>query len=130
STIRDLTMWHVWEEGTYLYPSENVVFDGYIVRGDPRCLANPNDGGFGWRSGDYWVGNTTIKHADVQGMYWGIGNSTNLNGTFTVRDSYFRNYLVDISLDTLASPGARAPILGRTVVINNVRFDPYPGAPQ
>lgn len=124
SVVKDFRAWHVWEEGFYGYPIQNVTFDGFVVRGHPRAL-NMFDYGAGWTSGDYWAGNITIRNADIQGMYYGIGASTNTPGTFRIEDSYFRNYNHNITIHTLATPGATAPKLARQTVIDNVVFDPW-----
>ncbi|MCI0641905.1 MAG: PKD domain-containing protein [Gemmataceae bacterium] len=129
SVIEDFRAWHVWEEGFFGYPIHNVTFDGFVVRGHSRAL-NQYDGGTGWTSGDYWAGNVTIRNADVQGMYWGgVSGSTNTPGTFRIENSFFRNYVANIVIQTLSTPGARAPMPARQTIIDNVRFAPYAGAP-
>jgi hypothetical protein len=129
SVVRDFTAWHVHEEAFFGYPINHVTFDGFVVRGDPRALNN-FDGGRGWTSGDYWAGNVTIRHADIQGMYWaGVGASTHTLGTFTIEDSYFSNYMANISIPTLAAPGAGGPKPARQTIVRNVRFDPMPSGP-
>jgi hypothetical protein len=130
SVIQDFTAWHIWEEGFYAYPIENVLFDHMVVRGDARDLVNPHDGGSGWYSGDYWAGNITIQNADIQGMAVGIALGSNTPGTFTIRDSYLRNYVDNIQINSMATPGTRADIEPRTTVITNVRFDSMAGATQ
>ncbi|MCI0464832.1 MAG: hypothetical protein L0Z62_48545 [Gemmataceae bacterium] len=130
SVIKDFRAWHVHDEGFFGYPVQNVLFDGFVVRGHPRAFSFP-DGGTGWSSGDYWAGNVTIRNADIQGMYWGaVGGSLNTPGVFRIENSYFRNYIGNIGVSTLATPGSRAQTLARQTVIDNVRFDPYPGAPD
>ncbi len=128
STIRDFRVWHAWEEGFFAYPIQNVVFDGFVVRGDPRAL-NQYDGGIGWTSGDYWAGNVTLRRADIQGMYTGFAGSSNTPGVIRIEDSYFRNYSSNISIQTLSTPGSGASKPARQTQIINTRFDQWPGAP-
>jgi hypothetical protein len=123
-TIKNFTAWHVWEEGCFCYPVQNVTFDGFTVLGDPTL-----NSGYGWRSGDYFAGNVTIQNANIQAMNYGIGNSLADAGTFTIKNSYFRN-LVDVSMQTLGSPGSGAPLPGRTTVLSNDIFAPVPGQSQ
>src|SRR5262249_9187261 len=81
-------------------------------------------------SGDYWAQDVTIRRADIQGMYRGFAQSRNTPGTLTIENSYFRNYSTNIEIQSLATPGTRATAQARRTVIDNVRFDPYPGAPS
>src|SRR5262249_27732850 len=92
TVIQDFRAWHVWEEGFFGYPIQNVTWDGFVVRGDPAQYPHT----FGWQSGDYWAGNVTIKNADVQGMAYGVGVEGNTPGTFTIADSSFCNLVAGI----------------------------------
>jgi hypothetical protein len=127
--IRDFTAWHCWEEGFFGYPIANVLFDGFVVRGESRALSEVNGGG-GWRNGDYWAAKVTIRRADIQGMWYGFGDTHNSPEYLKIEDSYFRNYSTNISITSLATPGSRADTPPRVTTISNVRFDPYPGAPS
>jgi PKD repeat protein len=124
SIIKDFVAWHVHDEGFFAYPIQNVLFDGFTVRGHTRAL-NPFDGGTGWQSGDYWAGNVTIRRADIQGMWTGITTSTNTPGTFRVEDSYFRNAESNIKIHTLSTPGTRANMPARRMEIWNTLFEPW-----
>ncbi len=128
STIRDLRIWHAWEEGVFAYPIQNVVFDGLVIRGHSDALS-PQEGGAGWTSGDYWAGNVTLRRADIQGMYTGFAGSSNTPGVIRIEDSYFRNYSSNISIQMLSTPGSGADKLARQTQIINTRFDAWPGAP-
>ncbi len=125
--LKDFTAWHVHLGGFFAYPIQNVTFDGFVVRGDPD--SRPSCCGHnGWSSGDYWAGNVTIRRANIQGMVSGIGcGSTDTPGTFTIEDSYFRTLDYAICPTTLATPGTGAFTLGRTTIIRNVKFNPWPG---
>ncbi|MCI0459249.1 MAG: G8 domain-containing protein [Gemmataceae bacterium] len=129
SVIKDFRVWHANDEGFFAYPIQNVLFDGFVVRGHTRAQ-NGVDGGLGWQSGDYWAGNVTIRNADIQGMYYGgIGNSLNTPGVFRIENSYFRNVMGNITITTLATPGSMADTPARRTEIVNARFDAWPGGP-
>jgi hypothetical protein len=130
STIKNFTAWHLWEADFFSYNIQNVTFDGFVVRGDVRCCQTRGDWGFAFEASDYWCGNTTIQNSDIQGMAGGIGFDTETPGVFTVQNSYFRNYSFDISIQTPSTGGDGFAILPRKTVINNVKFDPWPGAPS
>jgi hypothetical protein len=130
SVFKNFTAWHVWEDGVFAYPINNVLFDGLTVLGDSRAFSYGPDTGRGFASSDYRVNNVTIRNADIEGMYKGITYATDIQGTFTIEDSYFRNYSDNIEVQTLAVGGSGAPTNAKKTVISNVRFDPYPGAPS
>jgi hypothetical protein len=130
SVVRDFVAWHVWEEGYFSYSAYNVLFDGFTVIGDPRAIKYHPYVGTGWTSGDYRASDITIQRADIEGMWAGVSGSENTQGTLTIRDSYMRNYSQNIGVQMLATPGSRFWAQARKTVIDNVRFDPYPGAPS
>lgn len=123
--VKNLRCWHVFEECFFGYPSQNVVFDGMVVRSNP---ATPrfSPAGNGFRCGDYWCRNITIRNADIQGAGAGIIGDTNTNGQLYVVDSYLRN-ITNIRITTPATPGTRAAMPDRVALIENVRFDGWPG---
>jgi len=128
TVLRDTVVWHVWEEGFFAYPVQNVTLDGFVVRGHPRAL-NAVSGGTGLSTGDYWAGNITVRRADIQGMFTGTAGNQNTPGVFRIEDSYFRVAEAAISVQTLATPGARSDKPPRRTDIVNTRFDAYPGWP-
>jgi hypothetical protein len=126
SVVEDFRAWHVHEEGFFSYEIKNVTFDGFVVRGDPRSGTDA----IGWTSGDYGSRDVTIRRADIQGMGYGVAGSMNTPGTFTIVDSYFRNYGENVSIPTQASPGSvGSPKSPRQTRIVNTKFAPLPGAP-
>jgi len=128
TVIRDFVAWHCWEEAFFGYPVHRVTFDGFVVRGHPRAFFEPLNAA-AWSSGDYWGGNVTIRRADVQGVGYAVSGSTNTPGTLLIEDSYFRTAYTAISVQTLATPGARSDKPPRQTRVVNCRFDPYPGFP-
>jgi PKD repeat protein len=128
-TIKDFVAWHCHDEGFFSYNIQNLTFDGFVVRGDARDLPNPSDWGQAWAASDYWSENVTIQNADIQGMAKGIAYDSETPGTFTIQNSYFRNYSTDISVQSISVPGTHAPTVARKTVINNVKFDAWAGQP-
>lgn len=129
SVIKDFRAWHVHDEGFFGYPIHNMLFDGFVVRGHTRAHSAV-DGGKGWLSGDYWAENITLRNADIQGMYWnGISSFLNAPGVFRIENSYLRNVMGNISIQTPATPGSGAFKPPRRTEIVNVRFDSWPSKP-
>jgi hypothetical protein len=129
TVFRDFTGWHLHESAFFGYPAYNTTFKGWKVRGQRRALGE-NDGGVGWWTGDYKNRNSTIRHADIQGMSNGIDGSTATEGALLIEDSYFSNFRSNIYMVTLATPGTSADPLPRTTIVRNTVFDPMPGSPQ
>jgi hypothetical protein len=129
TVIKNFTGWHLHESAFFGYPTQNVTFDGFVVRGHRRALGQ-FDGGTGSSIGDYKTRNATIRRADIQGMSNGFDASTATEGAVLIEDSYFSNYRSNISVDTLATPGTAATPAPRTTIVRNTRFDPMAGAPS
>ena len=71
TVLKNFTVWHAWEEGFFGYPIENVLFDGFVMRGDPALIDNQFSWTMGFTSGDYWMQDTTIRNADIRGVSTG-----------------------------------------------------------
>jgi hypothetical protein len=117
SVIRDFRAWHCWEEGFFGYPTQNLTFDGFTVRGDPAVA-----GAVGWTHGDYWGGNVTIRRADIRGVRIGIDQGSDTPCIFTIEDCDLRCLEMGIRIGTLQTPGSAAPMPPRRTIIRNCRF--------
>jgi PKD repeat protein len=124
STVKDFHAWHVYM-GIFAYPINNVVFDGFVQRGEPYGT------GIGYYIQDYLNANTVIRNSDIQGLQYGImipdrmGDTRDTGqtpGTFTVENTYLRNQY-DIYAETMNTTGAASTLSPRTTIIRNVKFD-------
>jgi hypothetical protein len=122
STIKNFTAWHCWEEGFWGYPTNNLVLDGYTVRGDMKYFTDQDNGAFGLTWGDYRCANTLLINADIQGVRRGFAGTTDTPGTLIIQDSFFECGVSAIDVTNQTSPGARATIRDRAVTIKNVRY--------
>jgi hypothetical protein len=66
------TVWNQSHYGFYGYPTNNFLFDGFVVLGDSTQLNNPNIGTLGMFFGDYLTQNMTIANSSIQGQQTGI----------------------------------------------------------
>jgi len=122
SVIQGFRVWHIWQQGLFMYQSNNLTFDGLVIRGDNQIMATGN-GPTGVDFADYYTKDLTITNSDIQGMRWGIIPSTYSAGTQLIENTRLRNYS-NIYIMTLWTSGYRSDYLpSRRIVIRNVVFD-------
>ncbi len=93
SLIKDLKIWHTYNKSVYHYPSQKVVFDGLIIRGNftsaSRCC------GDGVWFEDYSAKEIVIRNSDIQGMEMGIKAPSSGFGpepNLVIENSVLRNW--------------------------------------
>jgi hypothetical protein len=86
-------IWHTYNKTVYHYPSQKVVFDGLVIRGNftsaSRCC------GDGVWFEDYSAKNIVIRNSDIQGMEMGIKGPSSGFGpgpNLTVENTVLRNW--------------------------------------
>ncbi len=115
SVLKDFRVWNVTYNGMYLYENNNLLVDGYVIRGQ---------GGAGIFHSDYLSYNLTIRNANIQGMDigWGATPITG-GGTLTIENSYLRN-VVDVAIPNMwTSSHTSEGLQPRKIIIRNVKFD-------
>jgi hypothetical protein len=128
STIRDFKMWNTPNHSGFFYPTANLTFDGYVVRGTKEHLNSVHDSSIGLWFGDYATHNVEIRNADIQGMKVGIATPIFASGTALIENSYLRN-VIDINVETMGAPGSGPDgryLPPKKQVIRNVKFDLVP----
>jgi hypothetical protein len=124
SVIRDLTIWHHSRYGVYGYPANGLTFDGLVILGDKRVIANRHEFVLGVWFGDYMTRNAVIRRADIQNLRTGVGTPSFARGTTVIERSYLRNAL-NVVVPTIGAPGS-APdgrsLPPKSTLIRNVRF--------
>jgi len=133
SVVLNTTMWHVGTTGFYGYGSNRLVFDGWIQRGDPRILANPNETVRAFDFGDYLVRNTVIRRADIQGLRLGIrlpskaGDTRDIYGgnpgVLVVEQSTLRNVINIHATTMFGVTGGGRLLPPRQTVLRSVKFE-------
>ncbi len=125
SVIKDLRVWHVFNNGIFQYPSHRVVIDGMVVRGtDPAASACCVTGIL---FGDYMASEAVIRNADIQGMGTGISMPTFAAGATVVENSSFRNTDANILIWSHFSTNGSWDLPPKSAVIRNVKFDSWEG---
>jgi hypothetical protein len=83
STIKDLVVWNVFDDGVFMYPGAQFTFDGYIQRGTPGIPSI-----WAITGGDYHSTDVTITNSDIQYAARGIDLSIGWDGNYTVSNTY------------------------------------------
>jgi hypothetical protein len=132
SVIKDFHVWHQSLYGVFGYPTNNVVFDHMVVRGDQNIAAHGGDLSQALFFSDYLTGNLVVQNADIQGEHYGIGISAKVGDTVdtgqtpittTIKNSYFANY-IDIMVGSMwATTGGKSAQSPRVTILDNDKFD-------
>jgi hypothetical protein len=124
STVKDLSVWNVFSLGIFVYPTNRLTIDGFVLRGSASRSTGEQTGIL---FGDYSSYNSVIKNSDIQSMQNGIVRSS--TGTdLTVEDSYLRNEF-DIVIGTPFSVNGSRWLPAEMTIIRNVVFDALEGMP-
>jgi PKD repeat protein len=131
SVVKDFVVWHQSGFGYFGYPSQNILFDHFVARGDSSLLRNVNTPSTGLWFGDYLSQNVVVDHADIQGEQYGIiapykvGETLRTGQTpmpFTVQNSYLANYY-NVFVRTLwAVTGGGVDLSPRQTILSNDTF--------
>jgi len=126
STVKDFVAWNFSSKGIYGYPTNNLVIDGVVIRGNASALSNGYEYVTGIKFDDYMTHNLVIRNADIQGMASGIEAPMMVGRTLTmdttlIENSYLAN-TVNISLSPARSVNGSSGLEPMTLYINNVTF--------
>lgn len=133
-TLTGTRVWHTSRHGVTAFPTDRLVVDGFVGRGDPAVLQAPFENPTGIWFGNYAAKTVTVRNANVQGMRVGVASpffaKTDTepgrgDGVATVENSYFRDY-VGVAVATAYSPAATTAAVKKAVVRNS-RFEPLAG---
>ena len=134
SVVKNLVAWNIGTRAFYGYPTNNLVIDGLVVRGDPGFLSNGSNYTQGINFDDYMTRNLVIQNCNIQGMYTGIeapfmvGRVTAMNTTL-IQNCYLDN-IVNIDLTPPRSVNGNSGLSPGTLDIVNVLFANPSQAPQ
>ena len=135
-TLTNSRMWHTSRHGVTAFPTDRLIVDGFVGRGDTAVLGGALENPTGIWFGNYAAKTVTVTNANVQGMRVGVASpffaKTDTepgrgDGVATIENSYFRDY-VGVAVATAYSPTTTtAPI--KKAVVRNSRFDTLGGIP-
>jgi hypothetical protein len=127
SLVKNFVAWNFSSKGFYGYPTNNVTIDGMVLRGDVSQAYDPYVCTSGIVFVDYMTRNFVIENSDLQGLAYGIQSPPNGVGETLIQNCHLCNR-IDITVETPWTVGGAQNIQPHSTVINNVRFDPLPGA--
>jgi hypothetical protein len=127
-TLRNSVVWNQSNAGYFTYETNNLVIDGFVVRGDASQLRWPDLGTVGLAFGDYMTRNAVVMNLDIQDEAIGISVPVNVGRggagdvvNFTIANAYLRN-IQNIRVPLLFSSNGGWGLSSRTVLIENVQF--------
>ncbi|HEY6360832.1 MAG TPA: G8 domain-containing protein [Vicinamibacterales bacterium] len=133
-TLADSRVWHTSRHALTAFPTDRLVVDGFVARGDSAVLRGQFENPTGIWFSNYAAKTVTVRNANVQGMRVGVASpffaKTDTepgrgDGVATVENSYFRDY-VGVAVATAYSPATTtAPI--KKAIVRNTRFEPLTG---
>ena len=135
-TLTNSRMWHTSRHGVTAFPTDRLVVENFVARGDAAILSGAFENPTGIWFGNYAAKTVIVRNVDVQGMRVGVASpffaKTDTepgrgDGVATIENSYFRDY-VGVAVATAYSPSTTmAPI--KKAVVRNSRFEPLAGVP-
>lgn len=136
-TLRNLRVWHASRNGVTAAPTDDLLVEGLVVRGDPSVLNNPFEAPVGMWFSNYAAKSVTIRDANIQGLRVGVaspffsqtdGEPGRGNGVVSIEDSFFKNYVGVAVATAYARPSPAVP--AKTAIIRNSVFQPLPATPS
>jgi PKD repeat protein len=125
-TVKNMVVWNQSTYALFNYETNNLVLDGFVVRGDESQLNNQYLAATGLFFADYMTRNCIITNADIQGEATGIvapqevgRDSTTV--PFTIQNSFLDNEW-NIDIPVIASSNGGGGLSGRKTIIQNVTF--------
>jgi hypothetical protein len=130
--IKNFRAWNPSTHGVTATPTDKLTIDAVTVRGDKTILTDNEE-----RPAGVWVGNYTaksivIRNADIQGMRAGVaspffhsGQITEPgrgDGSVTIENSYFRDYVGVVVATTYEPPANSKPI--KMAIVRGSVFEP------
>ncbi|MEZ4676710.1 MAG: G8 domain-containing protein [Caldilineaceae bacterium] len=137
STVKDFHVWHHHRWGYFAYETNQMLIDGFVVRGDPAILENEFEDVTGLFLVDYFQRRTVIRNADIQGVATAIdapvhrdvrGSSGREVGITRIEDSLLIAG-TGLYITSPSSTNGADDLAPQTTILQNVRFG-YPTTRQ
>lgn len=141
----DITKFTAWNIGRYAVmgtPTDRMVIDGLVVRGDAGVLADAQEDPTGVWIGNYASKEIAVRNADIEGVRTGVASpffSGNIgvdpnarDGSLVVEKSRFKSYIGVVIGTGYTSHGAAAAggrSLKKSATVRGSTFEPLAGVP-
>ena len=135
-TLKDTRVWHTSRHAVTAFPTDRLVVEGLVVRGDTAVLQNAFESPTGLWFTNYAAKSVIVRGANIQGMRVGVASPFFAridtepgrgDGVATIENSYFKDY-VGVVVATAYTPAATTAPLKRAVVRGS-QFVPLQGVP-
>lgn len=141
--IMKFTAWNIGRYAVMGTPTDRMVIDGLLVRGDQSVLSDAQEDPTGVWIGNYASKQIAVRNADIEGVRTGVASpffSGNIGvdanareGSIVVEQSRFKSYIGVVIGTGYASNGAAAAggrSLKKSATIRGSTFEPLPGVPE
>ena len=136
--ITNFRAWNIARYGLMGAPTDRMVIDGLVVRGDAAILSDEHEEPAGAWIGNYTSKQIVVRNADIEGMRTGIlspffsgslgvGGSADA-GSLLVENSRFKNY-IGVVVGTGYTGYSRDRGARKTATVRGSTFEPLPGVP-
>src|SRR5262245_3880059 len=130
--INNFRAWNSSTHGVTATPTDRLTVDAVTVRGDKTILTDNEERPAGVWVGNYLAKSIMIRNADIQGMRAGVASpffhsrqSTEPgrgDGSVTIENSYFRDYVGVVVPTTYQPPANSKPV--KTAIVRGSVFEP------
>jgi hypothetical protein len=137
-TITNFRVWNPSRHGVTGTPTDKLVVDRIIVRGDKTILTDEFENPTGMWITNYLAKSIVVRNADIQGMRTGISSPFfrgdqnrepgRGDGSVTIENGYFQDY-IGVVVATAYSTNAKSDKLPKTAIVRDSVFQPLAGVP-
>jgi hypothetical protein len=136
--ITNFRAWNIARYGLMGAPTDRMVIDGLVVRGDTTILSDEHEEPAGAWIGNYASKQIVVRNADIEGLRTGIlspffsrnvgigGGAT--QGSLLVENSRFKNY-IGIVVGTGYTADQQDRGARKSAIVRGSTFEPLPGVP-
>jgi hypothetical protein len=132
-TITNLHVWNTSRHGLTATPTDKLLVDRIVVRGNPSILSRQVESPGGIWISNYVAKTVTIRDADIEGMRTGISSPFYQDlrsaepgrgdGSVAIERGYFRNY-VGVAVATGYSANIEMGAAIKRAVVRDATFEP------
>ncbi len=123
-TLKDVRVWHTSRHAVSAFPTDRLVVEDLVVRGDPDLLKTATEAPTGLWFANYVAKSVTVRRANIQGMRVGIASPFLVrvepelgrgDGVALIENSYLRNY-VGVAVATAYTPESLTAPIKKAIV--------------
>jgi hypothetical protein len=136
--LSNFVVWNATRHGIVGTPTDRLVIEGLVARGEAAALANHLENPTGVWLGNYAAKQIVVRNADIEGLRTGIASpffardhptqGARDHGSVLIEDSRFKNYFgVVVATAYTAHASGEQPL--KQAVVRGSTFEPLTGVP-